>query len=55
MYPPILATRFTRSDESVSEDQVGVELLTGEFTFGEVAGERGGAPMTWTITCVSTL
>jgi len=32
-----------------------VLFLTGEVVFGEVAGERDGAPITWTIACVSTL
>jgi len=56
--PPILATKFTRSDESrwllvtVDEERIcALFFLTGE---GEVAGEAG-APMTWTISCVSTL
>ena len=58
-YPPILATKFTRSDESTSPlltaDEDWECFLTCKVAFSDVVGERGGAPMTWTIACVSTL
>ena len=61
-YPPMLAIKLTRSNESTSSAATvdeellrAVFFLTGEGAFGEVAGGRGGAPMTWTIVCVSTL
>ena len=52
--PPMLDTKFTRSDGSRSS-MVPVDERLGEVILGEVPGERGGAPMTWTISCVSTL
>jgi hypothetical protein len=56
-YPPILDARFSRLDGLMA---VLLELVEEERPCprgGDVGGEDGsaGAPMTWTITCVSTL